>query len=500
MANLWDDVEGAAERTPDAVAIETFDEGALSYAELVRRTASMAQALRLIGLARGARLLSRNVKSTQSLLLHFACVRSGILHVPSNPQLTPTELRVLIADLRPDAVVLDADARDALPASSQVRCLSEITSLAIACGDTPAPICDVADADIAAVMYTSGTTGRPKGAMLSHGSLRFLVATLARQWRFTADDRLLHVLPAFHGHGLFLATYIPLFAGASVDFRARFEVEDVLARLPAATVLMAVPTMYARLANHVGLAATAATRARLFVSGSAALPRDVLERFQARMGQIILERYGSTETGIVASNPYEGERRPSTVGRPLPGVEVRILREDGTVAAPGEIGRIVVRSPGMFSGYLNQDDEAPTGSDAPTGFFDPGDLGFFDADGYLHIAGRAKDLVITGGMNVYPMEVENALLLCEGVAEAAVFGLPHPDYGEAVAAAIVPTAGSRVEVERLRQQLRGRLAAYKVPKVMFPAESLPRNAMGKVDKKELVRSHLSNIVPPASPS
>ncbi|MBY0397097.1 MAG: AMP-binding protein, partial [Thermoleophilia bacterium] len=338
--------------------------------------------------------------------------------------------------------------------------------------------------DLAALLYTSGTTGRSKGAMLTHGNLLSNAQVLAREWRFTAADVLLHALPVFHTHGLFVATNVALVAGCPMIFLPRFDADAVIGQLPQATAMMGVPTFYTRLLDHPGLTAALVRHMRLFVSGSAPLLAETHRAWESRTGHRILERYGMTETNMNTSNPYEGDRRPGTVGRALPGIEVRVCDPPGRPVAAGQPGVIEVRGPNVFSGYWRMPEKTKEELRAD-GFFLTGDIGVLDAEGYLTIVGRAKDLVITGGYNVYPREVELALDAQQDVLESAVIGVPHPDLGEAVVAVVVPRPGHSPDPARLIGAISGGLAGYKRPKHLAVVAELPRNAMGKVQKAAL---------------
>jgi malonyl-CoA/methylmalonyl-CoA synthetase len=338
--------------------------------------------------------------------------------------------------------------------------------------------------DLAAILYTAGTTGKPKGAMLSHGNLQSNAAALRAGWQFTERDVLLHALPVFHTHGLFVGTNVTLSSGASMLFLPKFGVDEIFRALPKATVMMGVPTFYVRLLADKRLSRETAGHMRLFISGSAPLLAETHVRWQALTGHAILERYGMTETNMNTSNPYEGARRPGSVGLPLPGTEVRILGEDGRSLAAGEIGRIQVRGPNVFKGYWRQPEKTREELHAD-GFFETGDLGRLDEDGYLAIVGRGKDLIITGGFNVYPKEVESAIDAIPGVEESAVFGLSHPDFGEGVTAAVVAKKNASLTEASIQASLKDRLAGFKQPKRVMLVDELPRNAMGKVQKNLL---------------
>ncbi|HHI81745.1 MAG TPA: malonyl-CoA synthase, partial [Rhizobiales bacterium] len=339
--------------------------------------------------------------------------------------------------------------------------------------------------DLAAILYTSGTTGRSKGAMLSHGNLASDALTLSSFWRFSKDDVLLHVLPIFHTHGLFVASNTTMMAGASMIFHQKFQVDDVIADLPRASVMMGVPTFYVRLLACPAFNREVTAGMRLFTSGSAPLSPQTHKEFEERTGHTILERYGMTETSMNTSNPYDGERRPGTVGFALPGVKVRICdAKTGLPVADGEVGIIEIRGPNVFKGYW-QMPEKTAEEFRDDGFFISGDMARVDEDGYISIVGRNKDLVITGGFNVYPAEVENAIDAIDGVAESAVIGLPHKDFGEAVTAVVVASGEGAPDANAIRAQLSGELAKFKVPKEIIFVDALPRNKMGKVQKNQL---------------
>jgi malonyl-CoA/methylmalonyl-CoA synthetase len=404
-------------------------------------------------------------KSPEAVLLYLACLRCGAALLPMNTAYSPDEVAYLLDDAEPALFVDD-------------RRLAELSDAA----DGQSPSFDDVEllpGDLAAILYTSGTTGRPKGAMLSHGNLASNAYVLRRVWRFSADDVLLHALPIFHAHGLFVAINCVLASGSTMVFLPRFDVEQVLEALPRCTVMMGVPTFYTRLLDDPRFDRSVCTGMRLFISGSAPLLASTHEAFRARTGHAILERYGMTETVMLTSNPLDGERRPGTVGFPLPGTDVRIVDPDDTGA-----GAIEVRGPNVFAGYWRRPDLATT-EFTNDGWFRTGDIGCFDPDGYLSIVGRAKDLVISGGLNIYPKEVEDVLDTVDGVLESAVIGVPDTDFGEAVVAVVVPTPGLALDTQTVRDRARHRLAAFKVPRRIEIVDSLPRNAMGKVEKAAL---------------
>jgi len=454
-----------------------------TYAELWDETGRLAHALAAAGLRPGDRLMLQVEKSAAVLTLYLACLRAGVVFLPVNPSYTLAETAHFLTDAEPALVLVEASRLAGIAAlGATAMAFDEFLAIA-ATSET-----DFADTpchpdDLAAILYTSGTTGRSKGVMLSRENLASNAEALVSLWRFSEGDVLLHALPVFHTHGLFVATNCALYAGASLIFLPAFSPDAVLAVLPKATVMMGVPTFYARLLDTTRLTPEACTTIRLFISGSAPLSPATHAEWRMRTGHAILERYGMTETNMITSNPYDGERRSGTVGMPLPGVEVRVTGADGQPVPTGEAGAIEVRGPNVFSGYWRMPDQ--TAREFRDGWFITGDLGAFDAEGYLSILGRAKDLVITGGLNVYPAEVEAALDALPGVAASAVIGVPHPDFGEAVVACVVPTPGSPLDEAAVRTALRERLAAFKIPKRVVVMADLPRNAMGKVQKAEL---------------
>jgi malonyl-CoA/methylmalonyl-CoA synthetase len=459
----------------------------VTYADLLAETARMANALTGLGLVKGDRLLVQVDKCEAVLALYLACLRAGVVFLPVNPGYTVAETAHFLTDAEPAlALVEESRVGDISGKSQKTMGLGEFLQITSEASSTYVdPACG--PDDLAAILYTSGTTGRSKGVMLSRENLASNAEALVGLWRFTEGDVLLHALPVFHTHGLFVATNCVLFAGASMIFQRSFSPDAVFAALPGASVMMGVPTFYSRLLTDPRLDRAACAHMRLFISGSAPLSPATNAEWRARTGMAILERYGMTETNMITSNPYEGDRRAGTVGMPLPGVEVRVTGAEGRPLPAGEAGSIEVRGPNVFGGYWRMPEQ--TAREFRDGWFVTGDLGAFDAEGYLSILGRAKDLVITGGLNVYPAEVEAVIDDLPGVAASAVIGLPHADFGEAVVACVVPVAGAMLEEAAVRDALRARLAAFKIPKRVLVLADLPRNAMGKVQKAELRRSH-----------
>jgi malonyl-CoA/methylmalonyl-CoA synthetase len=457
----------------------------LTYADVDAQSARIAARLAEFGVTPGDRVAAQVEKSPEAFLLYLACLRAGAVYLPLNTAYQPAEIAYFLGDAEPRLFICDPvrveSMRDACRKSgAQPFTMDESGrgSFLDGVAQLPAHFETVVrdDADLAAILYTSGTTGRSKGAMLSHANLRANAEALSQAWGFSASDRLLHALPVYHVHGLFISLHCSLMSASEVLWLPKFEPSAVLRHLPEATVFMGVPTYYTRLLERADLTRTHADRIRLFVSGSAPLLPSTFEAFEQRTGHRILERYGMTETGINTSNPLQGDRVPGTVGLPLPGVELRVT---------GETGMIEVRGPNVFSGYWRQPEK--TAADfTPDGFFLTGDLGHIDERGYVHISGRAKDLVITGGFNVYPKELELLLDSHPGVGESAVFGVPHPDFGEAVVAVIIAASASvKLDESALIAHTKQQVASFKVPKRIFVLDELPRNAMGKVQKNVL---------------
>jgi malonyl-CoA/methylmalonyl-CoA synthetase len=468
----------------------------LSYADLLYQSARMAACLTSLGVRPGDRVAAQVEKSSAALMLYLGCVRAGGVYLPLNTAYTPAEIAYFLKDAEPAVFVCGPDRRERLAQAGALAGVACIETLGANGAGSLAARASTFDAgtdvdvvrqwdDLAAILYTSGTTGRAKGAMLTHGNLASNVRVLADAWRFTSADRLLHALPIFHTHGLFVATNIVLLTGGSMILLPQFQVDEVIRHLPAATAMMGVPTFYTRLLAHPAFTRELVAHMRLFVAGSAPLSVETFKEFALRTGHTILERYGMTETSMNTSNPYDGERIAGSCGKPLPGVEVRITDPDsGRMLGVGEIGMIEIRGPNVFKGYWRMP-EKTAAEFRDDGFFISGDLGRFDAAGYLYIVGRAKDLIISGGFNVYPKEVEAALEALTGIKEAAVIGVPHPDFGEGVIAVVVPAAGTTLDEQAVIAGLAGQLANYKQPKRVFMVDSIPRNAMGKVEKNTL---------------
>ncbi len=470
----------------------------LSHAAFLGMAARFSHVIAGLGVAPGDRLAAQVDKSAQALALYAACVQTGVVFLPLNTGYTVDELTYFIENSGAALVICDPAREDGLrPVAeglgAQLLTLDATGSgtLCEAAADRPDSF-DTVDRDgedLAAFLYTSGTTGRSKGAMLTQNNLLSNAETLAEHWRFTSDDVLLHALPIFHTHGLFVASNIMLLSGGAMVFMPRLDIDQLVKWMPRATAMMGVPTFYTRLLDDPRLTRDLAGHMRLFVSGSAPLLADTHEKFEARTGHRILERYGMTETNMNTSNPYDGERRAGTVGFPLPGVELKITDpETGTELPRGEVGQIEVRGPNVFRGYWKMPEKTAEEL-RPDGFFITGDLGTQDADGYVRIVGRNKDLIISGGYNIYPKEIEMVIDDQPGVLESAVIGIAHPDFGETPLALIVPEPGQTPDLDAIAAQVRGALARFKHPQRYQLIDALPRNTMGKVQKNQLRDIH-----------
>ncbi|GJE59814.1 malonate--CoA ligase [Methylobacterium trifolii] len=478
--------------------IETPDGRRYSYAESPDRSGAYANALVAAGVKPGDRVAVQVEKSAEVVFLYLGAVRAGAVFLPLNTAYTAAEVAYFLGDAEPKVFVCDPARAEALANVADMAGIGRVLTLDAAGRGS---ITDAADAqggafadvargpdDLAAILYTSGTTGRSKGAMLSHDNLASNARTLVDHWRFTDDDVLIHALPVFHTHGLFVAINTVLASGGSMLFLPRLDAKAILALMPRATAMMGVPTFYTRLLKEPGLDRQATASIRLFVSGSAPLLAETHRAWQARTGHAILERYGMTETNMITSNPYEGERVAGTVGTPLPGVSLRVVDpETGDGLGTDAVGMIEVKGPNVFKGYWRMP-EKTAAEFRPDGFFVTGDLGKVDARGYVHIVGRGKDLIITGGFNVYPKEVETEIDAMPGIVESAVIGLAHSDFGEGVTAVVVAGADAPDEAAVLAH-LDGRLARFKCPKRVLFVDELPRNAMGKVQKNRLREDH-----------
>ena len=480
------------------LAIETTDGARISYADLIAQAGRVANVLVARGVKPGDRVAAQTEKSVEALVLYLATVRAGAVYLPLNTAYTLAELDYFIGDAEPSLIVCDPSKAEgigklAAKVNAKVETLDadgkgSLTDAAAKVGADFVTVARASD-DLAAILYTSGTTGRSKGAMLTHDNLASNSLSLVEYWRFTGDDVLIHALPIYHTHGLFVASNVTLFARASMIFLPKLDPELIIKLFPRATVLMGVPTFYTRLLQSPNLSKDSTSHMRLFISGSAPLLAETHREWSARTGHAVLERYGMTETNMNTSNPYDGDRVPGAVGFPLPGVSVRATDpETGEEMARDSIGMIEVKGPNVFKGYwrMPEKTEAEFRND---GFFITGDLGKIDPRGYVHIIGRGKDLVISGGFNVYPKEVENEIDAIPGVIESAVIGVPHADFGEGVTAVVVKDKAAAVDEAAVVDALDGRLAKFKMPKRVIFVDDLPRNTMGKVQKNVLRESY-----------
>ncbi|QDG78288.1 malonyl-CoA synthase [Labrenzia sp. PHM005] len=506
MANpLYDQLFGkhAGKATP---FLHLADGSTLTHADFLATGAQFAHVLTNRGLKPGDRLAAQIQKSPEALALYAACAQAGVIFLPLNTAYTVDELTYFIENSGASLVVCDTASEAALkPVAEGLGAKTETLnadgsgSLTAAAKDMPATFETVSRSadDLAAFLYTSGTTGRSKGAMLTQANLLSNATDLAQYWRFSDKDVLLHALPIFHTHGLFVATNVMLSVGGSMIFLPKFDLDAMIANLPKATSMMGVPTFYTRLLDDARFTKELTSHMRLFISGSAPLLAETHVRFEEVTGHRILERYGMTETNMNTSNPYDGERRAGTVGFPLPGVDLKITNpETGETLANGEVGQIEVRGPNVFKGYW-QMPEKTAAELREDGFFITGDLGKIDEDGYVHIVGRNKDLIISGGYNIYPKEIELVLDEQPGVLESAVIGVPHADFGETVLGLIVPNSGDNPDLDAIQNTVAGALARFKHPRKLILVDSLPRNTMGKVQKNVLRETYADLFAPAA---
>ena len=498
MSNfLFDRLFGCHEGETEAFLI--FADGSQqSYDSFLRQAARFANVIEQLGLVVGDRLAAQIEKSAEGLALYAACIQSGVIFLPLNTAYTPAEISYFVGDSGAKLLVAD-----------QNFTLGEIADehgvvLEFLNGDGSGTFCDLArnasdrfetvergPDDLAAFLYTSGTTGRSKGAMLTHKNLLSNAETLVGEWQFSAEDVLLHALPIFHTHGLFVATNTILLAKAKMIFLPKFSTDTVIEALPKANTMMGVPTFYTRLLDDPRFTLELTRHMRLFISGSAPLLAETHVQFERRTGHRILERYGMTETNMNTSNPYDGERRAGTVGKPLPGIDIKITNPDtGETLADGNIGQIEVRGPNVFTGYWKMPEKTREEL-RDDGFFITGDLGRIDDFGYLQIVGRNKDLIISGGYNIYPKEIELVLDDLPGVLESAVIGAPHSDFGESVIGLLVAEDNQSLNLDIIEKAISQRLARFKQPRKLFVIDSLPRNTMGKV-QKNILRDEFSS--------
>lgn len=494
MTNTLYDALFRPHEVNDGAFLVLKDGSSISYAAFLKLSARIAHAMVGAGIQPGDRVALQAKKSPEALAVYAAAVRMGAVFLPLNTAYTAAEVDYFVSDADAKLLICDgADATALQPVADKTGAVlltlngdgsGTLAERAAGQAESYEPI-ERGPHDLAAFLYTSGTTGRSKGAMLTHDNLLSNAEALVEAWRFTKDDVLIHALPIFHTHGLFVATNVILLAGASMIFLPGLDIDDLVANMPRATSMMGVPTFYTRLLADARLTRDLVRHMRLFVSGSAPLLAETHRDFEARTGMRILERYGMTETNMNTSNPYEGERRAGTVGQPLAGVSVRIAEPDrGKPVAAGEIGVIEVKGRNVFKGYWNLPEKTAQ-EFRPDGYFITGDLATQDADGYVTIVGRAKDLIIAGGYNIYPKEIELVLDGMPGVAESAVIGVPHPDLGEGVVGVVTVSRGAVLDEASLLAGLTSQLARFKQPRRIFVVDELPRNTMGKVQKNLL---------------
>lgn len=478
----------------ETVFLQLQDGTTLTHGQFLQQAAQYAHVLTDFGLRPGDRVAVQIEKSPHSLAIYAACVQAGLVFLPLNTAYTARELSYFMEDSGARVMICDPKSEESLAMIAQATGARLETmdgegqgSFAQKAAPHPLQFATVSrdTEDMAAFLYTSGTTGRSKGAMLTQNNLLSNAEVLTRHWAFSDSDVLLHALPIFHTHGLFVATNIALLSGCKILFVPKFDQEAIIALMPQATCMMGVPTFYTRLLDDPRFDRALSQHMRLFISGSAPLLAETHKLFEQRSGHRILERYGMTETNMSTSNPYEGERRAGTVGFPLPGIELKITDSaTGKTLAQGNIGEIEVRGPNVFKGYWNMPKKTAEELRSD-GFFMTGDLGMVDADGYVHIVGRNKDLIISGGFNIYPKEIETVLDALEGVLESAVIGVPHPDFGETVLALLVPSPEHTPDLDAIQSHISEHLARFKLPKKLIVLSHLPRNTMGKVQKNAL---------------
>ena len=482
-----------------ATFIETGEGEHWQYTDLEQESARLARFLNDAGIQKGERVAVQVDKTPQALFLYLACLRAGFIYLPLNTAYTESELAYFIDNAEPTAVVCRAESLTSFQQIAEGKGVQHFYTLEDAPEHNLLQLSAATAAefdtvpcnkdDVAVILYTSGTSGRPKGAMITHGNLAANGLALKQIWGFTRDDVLLHALPIFHIHGLFVACHCVLLSGSKMLFLPKFSADTIIKLLPRATVLMGVPTFYTRLLDNPDFTAEVCSNMRLFISGSAPLLEQTFAEFQQRTGHTILERYGMTETGMNTSNPLEGERKAGTVGFPLPGVTARIVDDAGQAVERNTVGNLQIKGDNVFIGYWRMPDKTAE-EFTKDGYFKTGDMATLDENGYLSIVGRGKDMVITGGFNVYPKEIELLIDELEGVVESAVIGVPHPDFGEAVTAVVTRDVNNKAcTEENIIAALKPKLANYKIPKRVMFVDDLPRNTMGKVQKNLLRESY-----------
>lgn len=500
-ANLYSIFQDRFPADLDQPFIRHRNGACVSYADVEKVSGCIAALLIELGIQPGDRVAAQVEKSANALLLYLGCLRAGAVYLPLNTAYTDQELDYFLTDAAPRVFVIDpknsTGLTDQARSSGVSHCLTldangsgTLIDQALALNPSFKTLPRTTD-DLAALLYSSGTTGQPKGVMLSHGALATNAAALCKAWQFGPQDVLLHALPIFHTHGLFVATNTVLMNGACMIFHNQFTPGDVIEDLPMASVFMGVPTYYTRLLRETAFTAETCRSTRLFISGSAPLLDETFADFTSRTGYTIVERYGMTEAGIITSADPDKPRAAGTVGFPLDGVTLRIADDNDQPVADGETGGVQIQSEGLFTGYWNKPEKTIEDMTAD-GFFRTGDIGRLETDGQLTLAGRAKDMFISGGFNVYPKEIEQVIDVSEGVEESAVVGLPHPDFGEAGLALVVANPKDAIDTKALRADLKNRLANYKVPKLIVTIDALPRNAMGKVQKTLLRDEYMAS--------
>ena len=500
-ANLFAALRAAFPADLDGIAVETDNGLFYSWRDLERASAMIANLLDALKLEKGARIAVQVEKSVEAMLLYLATLRAGYVFLPLNTAYQSAEIEYFIGNAEPAVMVCTS--RNAswvgpianAAGTRHVFTLDDdrtgtLLEVAAQCSDKHTPAKKSPD-DLAAILYTSGTTGRSKGAMLTHGNLLSNAEVLKDYWGWTPGDVLVHTLPIFHVHGLFVALHGALLNGSKMLWFSKFDPKHIISRLPEATVFMGVPTLYVRLLAEPGLTREAVRNMRLFIAGSAPLLIETFDEWKERTGHTILERYGMSETVMLTSNPYkpeQGERRGGTVGFALPGVQLRVRGENGSDCTTDEIGGIEVSGPNVFVGYWRMPEKTREEFTAD-GFFKTGDVGKIDGRGYITIVGRSKDLIISGGYNVYPAEIESVLNELPGISESAVVGVPHGDFGEVGVAIVIAKPGAAIDADAIVAELKSRLANFKIPKRCFVVPELPRNTMGKVQKALLRAEH-----------
>jgi malonyl-CoA/methylmalonyl-CoA synthetase len=496
--NLFAALRAAFPEDLDSIAVETDNGLYYSWRDLERGTAMLANLLKSLQLPEGARVAVQVEKSVEAMMLYLATLRAGYVFLPLNTAYQSAEMEYFIGNAEPSVVVCSRKNFGWVSKIAFQQATYNVFSLddnrtgslldrAAQCSDRHEVVQRKAD-DLAAILYTSGTTGRSKGAMLSHGNMLSNAQVLKDYWGWKPGDVLIHALPIFHVHGLFVAIHGALINGSKMIWLSKFDPKLVVDKLPEATVFMGVPTLYVRLLAEPGLTREACSNMRLFVAGSAPLLIETFKAWQERTGHTILERYGMSETAMLTSNPYDGERRGGTVGFALPGVTLRVQGDGGKALPAGEVGGIEVKGPNVFQGYWRMPEKTKEEFTAD-GYFKTGDVGKIDERGYIHIVGRSKDLIISGGYNVYPAEIEGYINDMPGVAESAVVGVPHPDFGEVGVAVVIAKPGSTLDGDAIIASLKAGLANFKIPKRCFVVNELPRNTMGKVQKNLLREQH-----------